>query len=129
MSDEELIERWLKGNKVKKLPEGEVIGARDLERWSQQRARGLSGSGPDRACVCDDCGKVYERKGTQKHRCPACNAKRWRARHLDKPYQPTGRERVIQRCRQWDVVQDDDGVMATVPFGWPKHKSRSWMIG
>ena len=37
---------------------------------------------------------------------------------------PRTRPRLVQRGEAWDVVQDPDGVMATVPHGFPDHKDR-----
>ena len=125
-TNEQLIQQWLKGNTVKKLPQGEAVGARDLERWAKRRANGLSGSGEDRSAVCRDCGKVFEGRQKDAKRCLICNAKRWRKEHPVEPYKPTGLERVVLFARHWNVVEDHDGVMATVPYGWPKHKSRLW---
>jgi hypothetical protein len=81
MSDQELIQQWLKGNKVKKLPDGEVIGAHDLEDWAKRRAQGGYGAGPDRSSNCKRCGRVFEARTMKLARdrvCPDCrDGKRW----------------------------------------------------
>ena len=40
-TNEQLIQQWLKGNTVKKLRQGEAVGARDLERWAKRVTEAL----------------------------------------------------------------------------------------
>lgn len=81
-----LSEAELAGVEIKRLPPGEAIGARDLQRWSQNRATGRSGTGSAKVkgvvYVCLACGhrnqvivSAFRRKRISS-RCRECGSNR-----------------------------------------------------